>query len=64
MVSCNIENKCHVNAQCIYNERIDRHVCLCRTGYKGDGITCRHERKILFFDEQNKNERFLFDFKF
>ncbi len=48
MVSCNIENKCHVNAQCIYNERIDRHVCLCRTGYKGDGITCRHERKIFF----------------
>ncbi len=47
MVSCNIENKCHVNAQCIYNERIDRHVCLCRTGYKGDGITCRHERKII-----------------
>ena len=47
VVSCNIENKCHVNAQCIYNERIDRHVCLCRTGYKGDGITCRHERKLF-----------------
>ena len=49
VVSCNIENKCHVNAQCIYNERIDRHVCLCRTGYKGDGITCRHERKFCFW---------------
>ncbi|CAF3615117.1 unnamed protein product [Adineta steineri] len=47
VVSCNIENKCHVNAQCIYNERIDRHVCLCRTGYKGDGITCRHEHSCL-----------------
>ncbi|UJR28460.1 hypothetical protein I4U23_009700 [Adineta vaga] len=47
VVSCNIDNKCHVNAQCIYNERIDRHVCLCRTGYKGDGITCRHEHSCL-----------------
>ncbi|CAF5220917.1 unnamed protein product, partial [Rotaria magnacalcarata] len=46
-ISCNIENKCHTNAQCIYNERIDRHVCLCRTGYKGDGITCRHEHSCL-----------------
>lgn len=45
VISCHIENKCHNNAQCVYNERIDRHVCLCRTGYKGDGITCRHERK-------------------
>jgi nidogen (entactin) len=51
VVSCNIENKCHVNAQCIYNERIDRHVCLCRTGYKGDGITCRHERKNLISEK-------------
>lgn len=47
VVSCNIENKCHTNAQCVYNERIDRHVCLCRTGYKGDGITCRHEHSCL-----------------
>ena len=51
MVSCNIDNKCHTNAQCVYNERIDRHVCLCRTGYKGDGITCRHERMVVVQEE-------------
>ena len=54
VISCSIENKCHTNAQCVYNERIDRHVCLCRTGYKGDGITCRHERKFFFSLQSSK----------
>ncbi|CAF1294100.1 unnamed protein product, partial [Didymodactylos carnosus] len=47
VISCNIENKCHINAQCLHNEQIDRYVCLCKTGYKGDGITCRHEHSCV-----------------
>ncbi|KAI9561912.1 hypothetical protein GHT06_012874 [Daphnia sinensis] len=37
---CQREDKCDINAQCIYNSQADRHVCQCLSGFRGDGLTC------------------------
>lgn len=37
---CQQEDKCDINAQCVYNSQADRYVCECLSGFRGDGLTC------------------------
>ena len=39
-VDCRQQDKCDINAQCVYNSQTDRHQCQCLSGFRGDGLTC------------------------
>lgn len=41
-MSCNQNaSLCHQNADCIFNNRLREHECVCSFNYFGDGINCR-----------------------
>jgi hypothetical protein len=37
---CNEVNNCHVNAACTADESSGRYVCVCRSGFNGNGFHC------------------------
>ncbi|XP_076174255.1 nidogen isoform X2 [Ptiloglossa arizonensis] len=39
-LSCNVMNRCHPYAQCIYVTNTADYECICNSGYEGDGIEC------------------------
>lgn len=39
-MTCDFAQDCGSNAQCILNEAVSFHVCICDDGYLGDGYTC------------------------
>lgn len=40
LVSCNVMNRCHPYAQCIYVTSTADYECRCNPGYEGDGMEC------------------------
>ncbi|XP_017793749.1 PREDICTED: nidogen-2 [Habropoda laboriosa] len=40
-LSCNVVNRCHPYAQCIYVTSTTHYECRCNPGYEGDGMECR-----------------------
>lgn len=40
LVSCNVMNRCHPYAQCIYVTSTADYECRCNQGYEGDGMEC------------------------
>lgn len=40
LVSCNVVNRCHPYAQCIYVASSGSYECRCNPGYGGDGMEC------------------------
>ena len=46
--SCDEVNICHVNAQCVYDDLEMRSVCVCLSGYVGDGTVCAPEGNFLY----------------
>ena len=51
-VSCNVVNRCHPYAQCIYVTSTGDYECRCNPGYEGDGMECAKTgtlTRILFF---------------
>ncbi|KAJ4430235.1 hypothetical protein ANN_22447, partial [Periplaneta americana] len=39
-VSCNIVNRCHPHAQCVFISSLGQYQCQCNAGYEGDGYEC------------------------
>ncbi|XP_076672085.1 nidogen isoform X2 [Andrena cerasifolii] len=39
-LSCNVVNRCHPYAQCIYVPSTSDYECRCNAGYEGDGMEC------------------------
>lgn len=40
---CRTLNICDLNAECKLNQISGRHTCICKNGYRGDGIVCTEE---------------------
>ncbi|XP_017878833.1 nidogen-1 isoform X2 [Ceratina calcarata] len=40
-LSCNVVNRCHPYAQCIFVAATSDYECRCNPGYEGDGLDCR-----------------------
>jgi len=40
---CRHDDRCDVNAQCVYNSVDDQYRCQCHRGYVGDGLECSRE---------------------
>lgn len=58
LVSCNVVNRCHPHAQCIYEPSINDYICRCAPGYEGDGDECiKTGIKIAKLKFQRKNKR-------
>ena len=42
---CRHDDRCDVNAQCVYNSVDDHYLCQCHRGYVGDGLECSREQQ-------------------
>lgn len=40
IVPCDVENDCHINANCEWVESETRNKCVCIPGYEGNGYDC------------------------
>lgn len=66
-VSCNVVNRCHPYAQCIYMATTGDYECRCNPGYEGDGMECAKTGTltcILFFLRSHEISPFTFEGKY
>ncbi|XP_017118518.1 nidogen [Drosophila elegans] len=40
LIPCDVDENCHINATCNWNNHELRHGCTCLPGFRGDGYTC------------------------
>lgn len=40
---------CSKNAVCMESLTQDLHICKCKDGFSGDGVSCRRKRKVHMF---------------
>ncbi|XP_018315632.1 nidogen-2 isoform X2 [Mycetomoellerius zeteki] len=56
-LSCNVVNRCHPYAQCIYVTSTSDYECRCNPGYEGDGMECTKTDECNDNSECEKNEQ-------
>ncbi|XP_070519131.1 nidogen isoform X2 [Cardiocondyla obscurior] len=56
-LSCNVVNRCHPYAQCIYVTSTGDYECRCNPGYEGDGMECAKTDECSGNSECEKNEQ-------
>ncbi|XP_011879578.1 PREDICTED: nidogen-2 isoform X2 [Vollenhovia emeryi] len=56
-LSCNVVNRCHPYAQCIYVTSTGDYECRCNPGYEGDGMECTKTDECNDNSECEKNEQ-------
>jgi nidogen (entactin) len=56
-LSCNVVNRCHPYAQCIYVPSTSDYECRCNPGYEGDGMECTKTDECNDNSECEKNEQ-------
>ncbi|XP_018362024.1 PREDICTED: nidogen-2 isoform X2 [Trachymyrmex cornetzi] len=56
-LSCNVVNRCHPYAQCIYVTSTGDYECRCNPGYEGDGMECIKTDECNDNSECEKNEQ-------
>ncbi|XP_016969841.2 nidogen [Drosophila rhopaloa] len=40
LIPCDVDEACHINASCIWNNEELKNSCNCKPGFRGDGFTC------------------------
>ncbi|KAH8309564.1 hypothetical protein KR059_011830 [Drosophila kikkawai] len=40
LIPCDVDANCHINATCVWYDQELRHICTCKTGFRGDGYNC------------------------
>ncbi|XP_025991116.1 nidogen isoform X2 [Solenopsis invicta] len=56
-LSCNVVNRCHPYAQCIYVTSTGDYECRCNPGYEGDGMECTKTDECNDNSECENNEQ-------
>ncbi|KAK9309648.1 hypothetical protein QLX08_000853 [Tetragonisca angustula] len=56
-LSCNVVNRCHPYAQCIYVTSTGDYECRCNPGYEGDGMECAKTDECGSTNDCSENER-------
>nr|XP_012216142.1 PREDICTED: nidogen-2 isoform X2 [Linepithema humile] len=56
-LSCNVVNRCHPYAQCIYVSSTSYYECHCNPGYEGDGMECTKTDECNDNSDCEENER-------
>ncbi|XP_043265975.1 nidogen isoform X2 [Colletes gigas] len=56
-LSCNVVNRCHPYAQCIYVTSTADYECRCNPGYEGDGMDCTKTDECNVDSDCLENER-------
>ncbi|XP_029175623.1 nidogen-2 isoform X2 [Nylanderia fulva] len=56
-LSCNVVNRCHPYAQCIYVTSTGDYECRCNPGYEGDGMECTKTDECNDNSDCEENER-------
>ncbi|XP_043521390.1 nidogen isoform X4 [Frieseomelitta varia] len=56
-LSCNVVNRCHPYAQCIYVTSTGDYECRCNPGYEGDGMECAKTDECSSTNDCLENER-------
>ncbi|XP_060821543.1 nidogen-like isoform X2 [Bombus pascuorum] len=56
-LSCNVVNRCHPYAQCIYMATTGDYECRCNPGYEGDGMECVKTDECSSTTDCLENER-------
>ncbi|XP_031842323.2 nidogen isoform X2 [Nomia melanderi] len=59
--SCNVVNRCHPYAQCVYVTSTGDYECRCNTGYEGDGTECTKRDECSGNTDCQENERCLYN---